>query len=53
MRDGNQIYIFVNPLESDHIKFIKPIFIMILRPHEGIFETIEFQIDAFALEKQC
>ena len=26
---------------------------MILRPHGGLFEKMDFEIEAFALEKQC
>ena len=45
-------YTFVNPFESDNANFTKSIFIMILRPHGGLFEKMEFEIEAFALEKQ-
>ena len=45
-------YTFVNPFESDNANFTKSIFIMILRPHGGLFGKMDFEIEAFALEKQ-
>ena len=49
--DRNQ-YTFVNPFESDNANFTKSIFIMILKSHGGLFEKMDFEIEAFALEKQ-
>ena len=46
-------YTLVNSLESDHTNYLNFIFIMILRPQWSIFEKIEFEIEAFVLEKQC
>ena len=45
-------YTFVNPFESDNTNFTKSIFIMILKSHGGLFEKMDFEIEAFALEKQ-
>ena len=45
-------YTFVNPFESDNTNFTKSVFILILRPHGGLFEKMDFEIEAFALEKQ-
>ena len=45
-------YTFVNPFESDNANFTEFIFIMILRPHGGLFEKMDFEIEACALEKQ-
>ena len=45
-------YTFINPFESDNTNFTKSIFIMILRSDVGLFEKIDFEIEAFALEKQ-
>ena len=44
-------YTFVNPLESGNTNFTKSILIMILRPDGGLFEKIDFEIEAFALKK--
>ena len=46
-------YTFVNPFKTDLSNYLKSIFIMILRPHESSFEIFDFEIEAFALEKQC
>ena len=45
-------YTFVNPFESDNTDFTKSIFTTILRPHGGLFQKMDFEIEAFALEKQ-
>ena len=46
-------YTFVNPYETDLTNYLKSIFIIILSPLGSSLEVFDFEIEAFALEKQC